>query len=104
MLAYLIDPLAKTVIAIKHDGGLQDIYRQLNCRLIDAVRLNEGDTVYIDDEGALYEPTAENGVFNLKGHPFPLYGRGMVLGSNDKGVSVEPKISLAAMTAMTVFW
>ena len=104
MLAYLIDPLAKTVTAIEHDGTLQHIYRQLNCQLIDAVRLDEGDTVYIDDEGACYEPMAENGVFNLKGYPSPLFGRGMVLGSNDEGVSVEPKISLAAMTAMTVFW
>lgn len=64
------------------------------------VRLNTyGDVMYVDDEGAL----KENTIMFLNGH-YPVYGKGLVMGSKANGDDKEPHMTmdeLAKMVSLT---
>lgn len=110
MKALLIDPFcmedlggilavnpADAVREIEIEGGLASIYQALSHELhpvdcIDAVYLNEAsDCVYVDDNGLF----ANAGRFFLwKGYPQPLAGRGLIVGTDDEGNTVAPRMTL----------
>lgn len=62
-------------------GDLQDIYNRLDCSLIDVIRLNETEVMYVDDEGLMNK----NYFFQLGDYPHPIAGRGLILGSTPQG-------------------
>lgn len=106
MKAYLIDPIKRSVDEVDHDGTLDDIYKLLGVQLIDAVVFNEfGDTVFVDDEGLLYEPeeVMRRGFFHVHGYQHHLAGRGLVLGTDAKGASVSPVASIHAVRELVSF-
>ena len=92
MKAYLVDPVAKTVTEVEHDGDYRDIYKHIQADCFTALSINTmGDALYLDDEG-LYRDGQR--YFHLKGYPQPLGGRGLLLGTDDEGDSIAPKVSL----------
>lgn len=92
MRAYLIDPTEKTVVEIDYDGDFRSIYTLIEAELFAAVFLNTNqDCVYIDDEGLL----KPNTFFQIQGYPNPLAGKGLVLGTNAEGESIEPSLNLS---------
>jgi hypothetical protein len=110
MKAFLIDPVAKTITEVEHktdgkDGGLRDIYTLLGCDLIDIVRMRDGDGAYVDDEGLLKSPSPDSfwAMPELYGEVAAWTGKGLVLGSDAKGVSTEPKITLDELKRIVVF-
>jgi hypothetical protein len=110
MKAFLIDPIAKTITEVEHktegeDGGLHDIYRHIGCDLVDVVRLQDGDGIYVDDEGLLKSPSPDSfwAMPELYGEEAAWTGKGLVLGSDAKGDSTEPKITLDELKRIVVF-
>ena len=101
MKAYLINPQDQTVIQVEYSGDYQQIYQHINAPLFTVATFNEaGDSVFIDDEGLF---NGDNEFFVIDGYPQPLAGRGLVLGCNEDGDSVEPSITLDQCRAL-VHW
>jgi hypothetical protein len=90
--AFLIDPKERTITEVSYDGNLEHMYELLSCRSVDAVQINsDRDTIYIDDEGMFVE---DQSFFYCKSFQNPLAGRGLVVGTDDEGSDIEPKVSL----------
>lgn len=103
MKAFLIDPEKKKVSIVDIDFFVHDyrkISKMIEAKYFTTVRINsDHDTVYVDDEG-LYTDKAS---FMLKSYPTPLKGKGLVLGVNDEGDSIEPVLSYETLKSM-IFW
>lgn len=90
LLALLIDPVAKTVTEVQvtgDDSNLADIYEHLDCQTFDCVeRSGNGDAIYVDDEGILYDPKTmvKRGFFSIGTQGQPYAGRGLWIGSDIK--------------------
>jgi hypothetical protein len=96
MKAILIDPFNKTVTEVEHNGNYKHIYELLSHEThpvdcFTAVGIDNGDTIFVDDEGLFKEPTE---FFVYLGYDQPLAGKGLVLGCNDDGDSVAPVSTL----------
>lgn len=93
MKAYLIDPFTQSVTEVEYSGDYNEICTLIDCNLFNTVRINEfGDTVFVDDEGLISGKYQE--FFLVSGYPQPLAGKGLILGCNEEGESVEPSITL----------
>ena len=95
--ALLIDPEKQIIREVKIPSSenpkhLQAIYAELNCSLVDIVRLDTGnDGVFVDDEGLL--KTDPGPFFSFRGFPNPIAGRGLVLGADEDGNSCAPTVT-----------
>ena len=91
MRAILIDSKARIVRSVEHDGSLENIYKLLNCRTFTApIELENGDTVFCDDEGLLGNP---RDFFELDGYE-PIAGNALILGTTKYGESVSCKSTI----------
>lgn len=98
MKAHLIDPANRTVTTVELPDSkdrLTAIYRHLQCDTFDVAGLPNGDSVYVDDEGLL-KPMQH--FFAVRGMPEPFAGRGLVMGTDSRGHSINPTISLTELT------
>jgi hypothetical protein len=96
MRAILVDPYAEKVSTVDHDGDYRSIYKLIDCRTFTTLRLNaQDDTLYLDDEGLL-TMTERSKFILFKGYPQPLVGKGLILGTDQHGESVEPTVSEGA--------
>jgi len=99
MQAYLIDPVAKEIRPVDFDGDYKSICRLIDCRTFTVVEIegtgDPADIVFVDDEGLLNDP---HFFFMLDSYPQPLAGFGLVLGTDDDGESVSPRITLEELT------
>lgn len=93
MRAYLIDPFAKQVTEVEYTGHYKNINEHIKADIFCVVGLDDGDSVFIDDEGLLCDQE-EQEYFWVGDYPQMLAGRGLVLGTDDEGESVSPKCSL----------
>lgn len=101
MRAYLIDPALKTVTEIEHNGNYKQIYEFIEAPLFTVLNINDqGDAVYIDDEGLLNNPRY---FFILNGYNQPLAGKGLVLGVDSEGDSCDPQITLDELKSRISF-
>lgn len=94
MKSYLINPEARTINEVEYDGDYHSIYGFIGADTFDVVGIEKGDGIYVDDEGLLKGPSH---FFHVRGMATPLAGNGLVLGSNDDGESIEPKITLETL-------
>ena len=108
MKAILIDPTVLTavggtlaidprppIIEVEYAGGFPEAYQLLShpdreVTVIDAARFNNGDAVYIDDEG-LFNATS---FFIVDGDTIPLAGRGLLVGTDAEGGDTSPKTTI----------
>jgi hypothetical protein len=95
MKAYVINSTDKTVTEVEFKGDYTEIYKLGGFDNFEGVYLDDGDTIYVDGEGLL---TANNETtwFTVK-KPLlsgALAGNGVVLGTDEEGESVTPKITL----------
>ena len=106
MKAYLIDPEKEEVTEVEYSGDYKDIYRLIDCSTFDIVGITpEGDGIYIDDEGLYAEKKylwSFKGILH-KNHLFNLVNKGLVLGSNIVGDSIEPDLSLKEVQRRVVW-
>jgi hypothetical protein len=100
MKAYLINPFDQTIIEVEHSGDYKEIYDliQNGGSPFDAVYFgSDRDSIFVDDEGLFKE---DQRFFKLEGYNQPLAGRGLVLGCDDEGETVAPKITLSDLKGM----
>jgi hypothetical protein len=102
MLAYLIDPFARTITEVEYSGDYKQIYDLIDCECYDCCRINkEGDAIFVDDEGLLHDrPQA---FFLHADYPNPLAGKGLVLGCDRQGESVAPHTTLEELKRKVSF-
>jgi hypothetical protein len=107
MRAILIDPVRHTFTLVKHEGDYRQIYKRLSdpkhglkVTTFDAVRVDERNTVFVDDEGLTKNPRY---FFKLKDYAQPLAGRGLVLGVNRDGESCSTSLTLTHIKKLVRF-
>ena len=91
MKAFLIDPEKRTITEVDYDGHHKSIYKLIGADLFDTVRLSGSDVIFVDDEGLMKNPQH---FFKLDGLTSPLAGKGLVLGTNNRGENISPKLVL----------
>jgi hypothetical protein len=99
MRAYLIDPALRTVTEVEYNGDYKTIYDLIDCRTFQIIHLDE-DCVYLDDEGR-FKPQPHWFILGI--FPEPLCGKALILGQDEEGDSVEPKMSVERATAYVHF-
>ena len=93
MKAILIDVYEKEIREVDYDGTLDFIYFNLACRTFDVVRIDDVNSIFVDDEGLLrqnqlyFEYQISNGIFQLAGN-------GLILGVDDEGNSISPTLTV----------
>lgn len=105
MRAILIDPFTETISEVEYDGIYRSIYRLLShpeqpVDTFTVVRISAEDTIFVDDNGLLNEPTH---FFEYYGYPQPLAGKGLILGVDDEGESIATMLDVDYVRAM-VTW
>ena len=101
MQAILINPFDKTIEEVDYSGDWRDISSLLECDIFTtAYFADTPDSVYVDDEGLYVEDQA---LFTIGDYPQPLAGRGLILGCNDEGDSVDCETTLEEAKAMVKF-
>lgn len=103
MRGILIDPRAFTLTEVQLEATkdrLQQIYDLLQCHTFDCVGLDNGDTLYVDDNGIA---TGSPFHFIVADYPQPLVGRGLILGTNDEGESISSITTLDDLRTRITF-
>ena len=99
MKALLIDPKDNTIRTISYDGDYMTIYKFLDCRTFDAVYpFDNEDTIFVDDEGLLKGANYHWTVLTDRGKLITLVGKGLVLGSDAEGESVDCKTTISQLS------
>lgn len=88
---FLIDPENRTITQVEYNGDYKQIYKFIKCETFTVVRLDEKNTIFVDDEGLLHDPRY---FFKLKGYDQPLANRGLILGVDHEGESVSSTYEL----------
>lgn len=101
MRAILIDPENKRVTEVQIPGGDETTGAAIN-KLIGSDLFCSGhyfdnnDTIYCDDEGLLGEELPMMFRIGMEGQPIP--GKGLVVGADEGGNSVDAKTSVGEIT------
>ena len=101
--AYLIDPFEQQINKVNLDGSLDTIYRHMQCRVFDAVRLKTGEVIYVDDEGLLMEPTQQAFFALPKWSPAVLAGRALWIGTDSEGGDTDPTTNIDIVRSLIVW-
>jgi hypothetical protein len=102
MRGILIDPFTRTVSEIETSGKLAEIYELLGVELITAVSLGETQSLFLDDEG-LMVPKENQEYWNWKGSNQPYAGRGLIIGLDNDGNSIDATMSGLEVAALVSF-
>lgn len=92
--ALLIDPVAKSIAAIKTAGTLDDLYRLLACTQVEAITLSASEILYFDEEALHADEPGP--FFAVKGYE-PIAGRGLIIGIDGEGVHVGSELMFAEL-------
>lgn len=98
MRAILIDPFAREVREVQIGEGLQPIYDQIKADCFTVVGLGLGEGLFLDDEG-LFRSKQEYFALGGTGTPV-LAGRGLILGSDSEGESVDSRLDVERVRAL----
>lgn len=97
MKAILIDPVAREVRAFEYDNSsYKNIATAIHAELFTLVRLDEVNSVFVDDEGRINGRGKELGGFRIhgNGNHVELAGYGLVLGSTDEGEAADTTLTV----------
>ena len=98
MKAILIDVKNEEVREIDFNETLTHIYELVDCATFVVLRLDGVNGIYVDDEG-LYAPIKYPWSFryNTAHPPINLVNKGLVLGCDDEGESIEPDSTIESL-------
>jgi hypothetical protein len=82
----LIDPEARTIEEVWHNGNFKQIYEFIKASTFTGVNVDRRNCIYVDDEGLLNHPRY---FFVWEGYAQPLANRGLILGFNEEGDTVS---------------
>jgi len=94
MRAILIDPAAKAVTEVEHDGAdaVASIYRLLMRQSFSVIALAGRDIMYLDDEWMLHE--GERPGFTWGDNPQPIVGRALIVSTDELGGDAPASMQL----------
>lgn len=90
MRAYLINPHTQTVTEVDQNSQ-DDLCKLIDCRALMAIPIPANDTIYANDSNAC------EASFRYRGNSTPIWGRGVVVGSDDEGNDDVPAHSLKSL-------
>lgn len=93
--ALLIDPVRRKIVAIEVNG-FESINKAIGSQIFTTAHQYEnGDTIYVDDEGLFNEEARQFG-FSVKGNPSEYFaGKGVITGANnDTGETIDVQSDL----------
>lgn len=102
--AILIDSKNQTVTETEI-GDYKDIYAKIGngCTLFAIpVEFENGDALYVDDEGLLHEKV--EGCFMLEGWAIPIVGNAIIWGTDEEGDSQDCKTTVDDIKAQIKFF
>jgi hypothetical protein len=86
MRAILINAKEKTIKEVELEKPtLQSMYKLIDCELVDCVRLDDQNDLWVDDEGLNKEPEH---FFEFTGTHQPFAGNGLIASHTDSGETV----------------
>jgi hypothetical protein len=91
MRAILINAENETISEVEYDGDYRSIYKLIGCETFTIVQFPDGETLYVEDNGLLFDPQH---FFKHEGYHQPLAGNGLFLGSDDEGESIATQLSI----------
>jgi hypothetical protein len=104
MKAILVDAVEKTVREVEYDGDLETAYRLLRCDLVDVVHLDDGDVMFVDDEGLLTSDDDDSPFFVLRSNGWTFAGSGLIVGdADDEGETTPCTVGADAVRSGVVF-
>jgi Domain of unknown function (DUF3846) len=104
MKAILIDAVAKTVREVNYANTLDHAYRLLRCDLVDVVHLDDGDVMFVDDEGLLTSDDDDSAFFVLRSNGWTFAGSGLITGdADDEGETTPCTVDADIVRAGVVF-
>lgn len=93
MRAIKIDPRTRTVEAVETPAGLDDLYRLIECDIVEAVKLGKGQMLWVDEEGLMRKEIKP--FFAFRGYEDkPLCGVGLILGADEYGDNTDTTLSV----------
>jgi len=92
MKAILIDVKTQEIKEVEHDDTLQNIYDLIDCRAFDLVRIDDVNSIFVDDEGILKDNLYFE--YSVSDRVFQLAGNGVVLGVDNKGNSISATLTV----------
>lgn len=103
----MLDATNRTIREVAFDGDYKSIYGFLSSpeaavRLFQIIHLDDGDEIYVDQEGLLRRPLPSCW-FRWEGFPHPLAGNGLILGSNAEGEGRSPRITVLDAAKKVLF-
>lgn len=102
MKAYFIDTPNKQITEVDWDGDYMSINRWISAGIYTVVRLNEAyDVMFVDDEGLINGNPF--GWIVYEGYSQPLRGYGFVLGTDEVGESIAPRMSIDELRTKVTF-
>ena len=88
--AYLIDPVARTIEETSCDGSLSAIQGLVGAGSVEGAHLTgRGDIIYVDSAGLYKE---DRHAFRFEPRPQPLYGKGLLIGTDQAGECADAGI------------
>jgi hypothetical protein len=107
MRALLIDPIAKTITEVDHNGDYHQIYEYLSdpanglkATTFDSVRVDNTNVIYVDDDGLLKDPRY---FFMFSHYHQPLAGRGLVLGVSSSGDTIATTLTVKKLSPFITY-
>ncbi len=100
MKAILINPFDQTVTEVDYSGDYKQIYTLIGADTFDCARISSGDGIFVDDNGLLTGPTH---FFQHAEYGQPLAGKGLIVGCNAEGDSVDCVATLEETRAKVTF-
>ncbi len=102
MKSILIDVIKQEVKEVEHDDTLASIYTHVNCGTFDVVRIDDVNSIYIDDEGLFVQDQL---YFKYTGttDSVSLAGNGLILGVDEEGETTSPSLTLEDVKKAVTF-
>lgn len=100
MKAILINPFEQSVTEVDYSGDYNQIYEFIEAQMFDVARISHDDGIFVDDEGLLNSPTH---FFEHSDYHSPLAGKGLIVGCNSEGESVDCKTTVDEVKAKVTF-
>lgn len=100
MKAILINPFDQSIKEVDYTGDFRQIYTLIDASVFDVARISRRDGIFVDD----------NGLFNAS-HFFehadyhsPLAGKGLIVGCDEQGESVDCETSVEEVKSKIKFY
>jgi len=99
MKAILIDPDNKTVREVETTGHLNDIYRLLDCHMVECpITYSNGDTIYVNEEAWMeFNEDEPAGGWMFNGFSYSILGKALIVGNNEEGESADVRTPVSVI-------